>query len=298
MNKEKLILKWLDDDISDEEMKEIKQLPEFEDYLKISNKAHHFKPPEFNTYKVLDKIKSKHYRSRNLYWQYSIAASIILIFSALLVYNFDSYESINTSIAEQKEIILPDNSKVSLNAGSIITYDAENWNTNRTIQLEGEAFFKVAKGEKFDVTTNNATVSVLGTEFVVNNRSTFLEVMTFEGLVQVVTKDTILNVSKGNSIVINKDDFSNYTFEREQPTWLEGSSSFKSTQLEIVLNELERQYDITLNIPKNLQLHRLYTGNFPHNNLEEALQSISVPMNLKYSLKGEKTVSLAYIEEK
>ena len=42
---------------------------------------------------------------------------------------------------------LPDHSEVVLNADSEITYKKSNWDTNRKLELQGEAYFKVAKGK-------------------------------------------------------------------------------------------------------------------------------------------------------
>ena len=44
------------------------------------------------------------------------------------------------------------------------------WKNERSVNLDGEGFFKVAKGSKFDVETSAGTVSVVGTQFNVKNR--------------------------------------------------------------------------------------------------------------------------------
>ena len=69
------------------------------------------------------------------------------------------------------ETILPDGSKVWLNAQSKLTYPVKFDGRDRKVQLSGEAYFSVVASQKnrFDVVTpGNITISAYGTEFNVN----------------------------------------------------------------------------------------------------------------------------------
>ena len=57
--------------------------------------------------------------------------------------------------SQKQEISLPDNSQVSLNALSSVTYNESSWDENRELTLNGEAFFKVEKGSTFEVKTKS-----------------------------------------------------------------------------------------------------------------------------------------------
>ena len=72
-----------------------------------------------------------------------------------------------------------------LNSKSTITFNKHNWDTNRTLELNGEAFFDVEKGNTFTVKTSQGNVSVLGTEFNVNASVDFFRVSCYEGKVKV-----------------------------------------------------------------------------------------------------------------
>ena len=297
MNKEDLILKWLDHNITDEELAILRQYSEFEDYERLSDKAQLFEAPPFLETKVYHKVREAHYKkSYKNYWKYGIAASLLLLAGIVFINTIIKGQSIRTDIAQKTEVVLPDNSLVLLNAGSEIRFRESEWQENRKVHLEGEAYFKVAKGEKFDVITNQGVVSVLGTEFVVKDRESYYEIKTFEGLVQVQTKDTTFQVGEGKAVKLLNGKFTNSLLSRTTPDWSQGSSSFTSSPLKEVLDELQLQYDIRIE-KSNLPESELFTGSFPHNNLEEALQSISIPMKLNYSISSEKEVSLGYIEK-
>ena len=70
-----------------------------------------------------------------------------------------------------------------------LKYASNKWDKKRRVRLEGEAFFKVAKGSTFTVDTKTGSVKVLGTQFNVKNRIGFFEVVCYEGLVGVTVSD-------------------------------------------------------------------------------------------------------------
>ena len=103
-----------------------------------------------------------------------------------------------TAFGEQKIIELPDGSLVTMNSKSTIEFNPDSWESNRILNLSGEAYFKVKKGSQFTVNTTNGNVVVLGTEFNVNSSHNFFEVICYEGKVKVEKnhKDYILTPGK------------------------------------------------------------------------------------------------------
>lgn len=69
------------------------------------------------------------------------------------------------------------------------------------------------------------------------------------------------------------------------PSWIQNESDFKSIPLREVLAELELHYDLKVTAPENIQ-NILYSGTFSHNNLESALKSICLPLQLSYTLSN------------
>ncbi|CAN0602451.1 unnamed protein product, partial [Ectocarpus sp. 12 AP-2014] len=149
-----------------------------------------------------------------------------------------------------------------------------------------EAFFKVAKGKTFTVSTDQGTVTVLGTQFNVENRDGFFEVTCFEGLVRVLYDGKENKLAAGNSIIVINGKLSKASAVKNgQPSWMQNESSFTSIPLYYVLAEFQRQHNITVD-SKDVDTNLLFTGSFSNTDAELALKSISVPLQIKFTLEG------------
>lgn len=297
MKREELIRKWLDNELEPKELELFKGLDDYEDLLRISNGVKGFKPDAFDTDIELNKLKKsiaeKNHQRNWIKPLIAIAAAVVILFG--IYHSFALQETQVSTLATQKqEIQLPDNSKVSLNALSSLSFNEKEWDTKREIQLQGEAFFKVEKGSTFNVKTATGLVTVVGTQFTVNERNDLFEVVCYEGIVRVDHQGQSLLLKKGERYLnIHGASTSNTQITELNPSWLNNISSFKSMPYSFVLEEFERQYDITF-IEKNIDSKQLFTGSFPHDDMDFALKSITLPLNLKYirnnrmiTLKGE-----------
>ena len=290
MKEEKLIQKWLDGELSAEEQRELEQLDAFKDYQKIAEASTYFKAPTFDanaTYERIKEAKQKHQATNWLSVVGKIAAILVMAFLSYTMFFTNSTQEFTTEIASTENITLPDNSLINLNAGSHLSFNEDAWEDNRFIALDGEAFFKVAKGEKFTVETALGSVSVKGTQFNVKQRNNLFVVTCYEGLVEVKTeKETVLLPAGKEFRLINEQSLVE-NISATTPSWAQGKSSFTSTPLKEVLNELERQYDIQIQA-KNLTFdaHRTFTGSFVHHNLDQALKAITIPFHLTYKIEG------------
>src|SRR6185436_6777394 len=99
------------------------------------------------------------------------------IISLAAYFAYHQYDvEIFTARGEHSLVILPDQSKVVLNAVSSVHYNSLMFYLSRNVSFEGEGFFTITKGDKFNVVTENATVEVLGTEFNLKSNSASNEV--------------------------------------------------------------------------------------------------------------------------
>ena len=282
------LAKWLDGSISDTTLKELVSEKDFIIYKKIKSGLELLDQLERPVAPTFNSVKSSIEQKRNLKktqqsfkWGLSIAASILVVFGCYFAFNSleTSYE---TSYAEQRTIKLPDGTEVVLNAKSAINFTEKDWETNRSIKLIGEAFFKVKKGSTFSVQTSNGQVSVLGTKFNVKHTDAFFEVVCYEGKVSVTNdkKEHILN--PGNSIrKIDGNDSEKYTSKKLFPSWVNGESSFVSVPLNYVILELEKQYNIEIDASK-IDESIIFTGSFSNKDLKLALASVFKTMNIHY----------------
>ncbi|WP_150451065.1 FecR family protein [Arenibacter lacus] len=296
---ENYLAKWLNNELSEEEVTKFKATKEYATYKKIVDATASMEAPEFDIAKAkhdLDHRKNSDQGGKVVtlgsFKKYlRIAAVIALVVGISYFYNTASMDQVvSTQYAERAAVTLPDNSEVLLNAGSKISYQKKKWEKNRNIVLEGEAFFKVAKGETFHVTTNMGVVRVLGTQFNVENREDFFEVSCYEGLVSVRYKEKDIELPAGQALMVINGQLTTYTIaEAQQPSWLLQESSFKSVPLKFVLQELERQFDVEVET-KNIDLNQLFTGSFSNTDKNLALHSISAPSGMKYVLEGNKVL--------
>jgi transmembrane sensor len=294
------LAKWLNNDLSEEELAVFKKSAEYASYEKLMQVSGTLEAPDFNVDKALNDLKNnqlqkdvKVIKMNPMRKLWRVAAAIAVIFVASYLYISTLDESVSTQYAERNEVRLPDNSEIILNADSRITYSEKNWDKERNISLQGEAFFKVAKGQKFTVATNAGLVTVLGTQFNVENRKGFFEVTCYEGLVSVIFNGKETKLPAGNSfIAINGKLVKTESPANTTPSWMGNESTFKSIPLNYVLDEFERQYNIEVKT-ENVNLEQLFTGSFSNTNINLALQSISTPSQIKYELEGNNVLFYA-----
>ena len=298
MEQDYLLNKWLNEGLTEAEMKEFQARPDYEEHMAIIENASMFRASQFSELDDFDsfqkKLSNRTSGTHKPSWFKPLLrmAAVLVAGVALFYFLFTNDQVLIETLAGQKtEVELPDASLVVINALSEIRYDEDSWSKNRVIELEGEAFFDVSKGNSFDVVTSMGTVSVLGTEFNVKQRKNFFEVRCFEGKVQVKTPLHLEILEPGEHLLLYKDQLQLGQNRFKQPDWVKNMSSFQRVPLSEVFAELERQYDIELKI-QDAPVTTLFTGSFVHGNLENALQSITQPLNLVYRIETPKHVSI------
>ncbi|MEN1786017.1 MAG: FecR domain-containing protein [Bacteroidota bacterium] len=297
MNQNDLINKWLLNDLSETERLAFNGLEEASFYKTIIEDAVHFKAAQFTTapdFEVFkERITSNDNKVRTLSWVKPftrIAASVAIAAFGLLYYlNLGTTTEVETLVAQKTIVSLPDDSQVTLNALTELSFDEDDWKTNRAVKLEGEAFFDVAKGSKFDVVTSEGTVTVVGTEFNVKQRGDFFEVACFEGVVRVESNGQTEILRAGDNLKQFEGAFYKGKNNYQEPQWTNNTSYFQRVPLIEVFEELERQYALTV-IFDDINTDQLFTGGFAHQNLDSALIALSEPLGLDYEILKENTV--------
>ncbi|MEO9870528.1 FecR family protein [Ekhidna sp.] len=225
-----------------------------------------------------------------------IAASL-LIATFVFVFFFNSTSAIidiRTGLAESKAVKLPDGSQVTLNANSQISY-SEDW--NRTLSLEGEGFFEVVKGGKFQVQTSVGVVEVLGTSFNIFVRDSIFEVACKTGKVNVKipSKSFDQSLTPGDLVRLESD-----TVRQTKRTtelvgkWKLGEFYFNEQRLSNVLQEMERQFNVSLVVADSSNYE--FSGYFTNKNIEKALEMVCLPLGLTYEKTGAKAYAIRELE--
>jgi transmembrane sensor len=301
MNNQQYKEKWLAGNLTEAEKAAFEKTEEFRSLQRMDAALKQFQPKSFTAEHVFDRIKARRQKSARVIsvnWGmvYRIAALLVIGIGLLFYLNSTLFkQTINevqysTKAGETKFVTLPDNTVVTLNALSSVTFSEINWSTNRTINLEGEAYFDVVKGGSFQVITAAGTVTVLGTRFTVKDRANFYEVICYEGRVAVR--------GSADPVQLTRYDFYRETGQTitkaviagdSAPAWISHESSFLSVPYYEVLRELERQYNISVHV-KHVDTLQVFTGKFPNDNLTTALQTITIPLNLSYQVNEREIV--------
>jgi transmembrane sensor len=209
---------------------------------------------------------------------------LVLAAGGIFYWFYDPATEISTRLAEHQITYLPDSTQITLNAATTVRYQARRWKQNREVALEGEAFFDVRKGSSFTVKTRLGDVTVLGTRFNVRLRAGRFEVTCYEGKVSVRAGQEEQVLEPGMKFLIkNNQAFIESGEVGQGPSWLNQESAFESAPLGEVLEELERQYGISVST-RNVDTTKLFSGRFSHEDLNVALESIAFPMHLTFKI--------------
>jgi len=161
------------------------------------------------------------------------------------------YNSMTTPRGRQFRLILPDGSKVWLNAASSIRYPTVFAGGERKVDISGEAYFEIAKNSKMPFRVNvgdRAGIEVLGTNFNINayENEQSLNTTLLEGSIRVSAgseKPVVLKPGQQAQArkaltVLDEADIDKVM------AWKNGAFNFEDLSLEEAMRQLERWYDI------------------------------------------------------
>lgn len=297
MEKDYLLKKWLNDDLTEEERMEFEAMEDRTLDERILKEAKRFKAaqfssaPDFTT--IENQLNSQTTASKRQWLRplISVAAAFVVGLGLYTLLFSNATTQIQTLASEKTTIELPDASQVTLNALSELSYKEKRWNSNRQVSLDGEAFFIVAKGKTFDVLTDQGTITVVGTQFNVKERLNFFEVVCYEGIVSVTSNGRTEQLNAGTSLRLVNGQMQLNSTVFTVPQWTKSVSDFKAVAFAEVVSELERQYAVKISFP-NEKSSLQFTGGFVHDDLNNALISITQPLDLNYIIESSNQVRL------
>lgn len=216
----------------------------------------------------------------------------------------DLFNTIETPRGGQYQVNLPDGTKVWLNAASSLKYPAVFNQSNRVVELKGEAYFEVAKlinktGNRvpFKVKSNlgegrNQEVEVLGTHFNINaydnepNSKTTL----LEGSVRVlnVSASTSNLLKPGQQSIIRSSSPSILIKDvdaEETVTWKDGFFSFNDENLETIMNKISRWYNVDIEY-RGTKINKLFGGRISRfNSVNEVLETLQTTGDVHFKIE-------------
>ncbi len=295
------LAKWLAGEMSEAELQAFQKTPAYETYHKIAQYSSQLEAPAFNADTVFKNVIAQPKKSVKVValhqtWWFKVAAVFVLFLGLTFFYKTNIAVTETATNGAQTVFTLPDNSSIVLNSGSEIEYNKWSWDKNRALQLSGEAYFKVAKGKKFEVNTHLGTVTVLGTQFNVKARNNRFDVTCYEGRVKVNYQNQEIVITRGkrvsfeNGVLLAIPDTTVL-----QPEWTSGELAFVNENLTAILAELERQFDCSIDF-KGASTSQLFTGTLPAKNLDDALQILAATYHLKSKKESDHKITLELLD--
>lgn len=198
----------------------------------------------------------------------------------------------------QNNILLPDNSNISLDANT--TINVKYYKNQRLVELSrGKAIFDVTpnKEQPFIIHTDRVNIKVLGTKFEVVNLDNLIQINVLEGTVKVTKtkedKKELSTVTKGESLILDKN--ANMISQKNTNIakllqWSEGKYSFQQTNLKEVFNEFSKHLDITVSFEKESTSEYPISGNFDAKHFDDFLKVLPMIHSIKVIKIGDKIV--------
>lgn len=202
-----------------------------------------------------------------------------------------------TAVGEQRDLTLPDGSRVTLAPASRLVVEPGFGRPARALALTGRAWFVVEHDEArpFRVTTPTGVVEDLGTEFEVSASTDRLQVAVAKGAVA-IHRDRAPSVTLGAgdlaTVALGGEPTVAHEIEVGRITaWRSGTLEFQDRPLAEVAAELERWYDVSFSLSPDAALRR-YNGPMPTDRLDQVLATLTTAFqDLAISRTG-KTIAI------
>jgi transmembrane sensor len=256
-------------------------------------------------YKKLEhRIQVKRIRMHSVRFAKYAAIVLIPLLSTLSAYlivernNYrseNSYFSVRVDPGQSSNIVLPDGSKVMLNSQSNIVYSNDFKLHQRRVTLKGEAHFHVTKNPNrpFVVGTEFFDVEVLGTTFNVKTyESDDIQVVgLLEGKVKLTThipgKNKTIYLTPNQKAIYNKNTGElsvEATDNISETAWMKGILSFQTETLHNIKLDLERKYNVHIQMNCPSIENDSFTGDFDNETLTQILDDLKIHYGFDYSI--------------
>ncbi|GEP98786.1 FecR family protein [Chitinophaga cymbidii] len=206
-----------------------------------------------------------------------------------------TWNVITTPNAGKYMVVLPDQTRVWLNANSSLRFPSAFSGRERKVTLTGECYFEVAKNRHapFKVHVRNTVVEVLGTHFNVMAYENEPSVNTtlLEGSVRVSNGRQSRVIVPGQQVASTEESLQLSTADTEEViAWKNGLFQFNSTDLASIMHQLERWYDVKVIYRNNLAGKR-YTGLISRQtNLSQVLKMLELAGGIHFTIEGKTVI--------
>ncbi len=212
----------------------------------------------------------------------------------------EQFNVIETPRGGQYQVVLPDGTKVWLDAASSIRFPVSFSDSVRLVTVTGQVFFEVSrdKDRPFEVDVNNQRVEVLGTSFNIRayqDEEAAIKTTLENGSIRVLVNDekmvlhpgeaTILKQNQGLRLLTNIDT-------DDDVAWTKGRFSFNRSSIERVMDDLARWYDVE--VVYEGRPSKTFSGNPRRDNkASDVLNALKASGGVDFRIEGSKIIVLS-----
>ncbi|SMG21056.1 FecR family protein [Sphingobacterium psychroaquaticum] len=190
------------------------------------------------------------------------------------------------------QLLLEDGTKVWLNASTHLSYPDKFANNNRTIQLDGEAYFEVAKDPKrpFRIQSNGTIIEVLGTSFNVQAYNEKVSAALVEGSVKIKKGNHENLLIPGQQAEVNGEEILITEIDVAKSTaWQRGEFYFDGTNFDEIIQQVGRWYDVEFENNTSLQTASSFKGTINRKApLSSVLDILKIATGKSFTIHGRK----------
>lgn len=229
------------------------------------------------------------------------------------------FSEVTTRNGSRTSLLLPDGSRVWLNAGSRLTYEKTYGAQLREVNLTGEALFDVAHNaaKPFVIHTARVDIKVLGTRFNVKSypMDKTTEATLLKGSIEVSVKarpDEKIILKPNEKLVIANDDsalhrhlsrhaekgseaseslvsirkpgYEAITGANIETSWVDDRLIFQDEAFGLLARDMERWYGVSIRFTRSEQEEWRFTGNFQKETIRQALDALKLTAPFTYTI--------------
>ena len=207
----------------------------------------------------------------------------------------EGYNVLQTARGGEYGLVLSDGTRVWMNAESRLRYPVVFSGETREVELEGEAYFDVAKGAApFRVHARGATVEALGTSFNVMSYANeeAVEATLVSGKVRVSRGEEAVILSPGEQARVEAGGIATRTVNAAvYASWKENLFTFDDESLEVIARKLSRWYDVEIEIASPSARSATFYGVLPkYATISVFLERMKQVYDMEYAIDGKRIV--------
>jgi ferric-dicitrate binding protein FerR (iron transport regulator) len=244
-------------------------------------------------------------RSYSLYLSRIAAVAVLVLSVALSFYlggqagwgHTNDWVKVSTEAGQRSKLVLPDGSKVWLNADTDLYYKVGR--KIRQVKMNGEAYFVVkhAEDHPFEVETGNGTIRVLGTQFNVSHYkgSGITEASLLKGNIEMIIPGhkKVIHLQPGEKVVFNapqKQFVKSKVNVEKEILWKEGILVFENESFDQMVEKLERYYAVKIIYPEQKFKDIHYTGTIDNLRLNDLMEFLSLTIPMQYEINQQQII--------